>query len=120
LSQYRPPEAKDNLDWAHSMYPEAAAELGIPAFLLEVILYLAAFWALWRVYRAPPDDLARLLAAGLLAAMVSWQVVGLAFAGDMYRPWRNMASDYVMMMVLVAASFALYRMTRRGDTSGVA
>jgi hypothetical protein len=29
-----------------------------------------------------------------------------------------MASDYVVMMVLVAASFALYRMTRRGDTSG--
>jgi len=118
LSRYRPPQAQDALDWAHSMYPEAAAELGIPAFLLEVILYLAAFWALWRVYRAPPDELARLLAAGLLAAMVSWQVVGLAFAGDMYRPWRNMASDYVMMMVLVAASFALYRMTRRGDTLG--
>jgi hypothetical protein len=29
-----------------------------------------------------------------------------------------MASDYVMMMVLVAASFALYRMTRRGEVSG--
>ena len=112
LSHYRPPEARDNLDWAHSMYPEAAAELGFPALFLELILYGAAFLALWRVYRSPPDPLARLLAAGLLAALVSWQVVGLAFAGDMYRPWRNMASDYVMMMVLVAASFALYRITR--------
>jgi O-antigen ligase len=92
------------------MYPEAAAELGFPALFLELILYGAAFLALWRVYRSPPDPLARLLAAGLLAALVSWQVVGLAFAGDMYRPWRNMASDYVM--VLVAASFALYRITR--------
>ena len=114
IGQYRPPEAKDDLDWAHSMYPEAAAELGIPALFLELILYGAALLAMWRVYRAPPDRAARLLAAGLLAAMVSWQVVGLAFAGDMYRPWRNMASDYVMMMVLVAASFALYRMTRPG------
>ena len=118
LGHYRTPQDQNAPDWAHSMYPEAAAELGIPALVLELILYLAAFWAMWRVYRAPPDGLARLLAAGLLAAMVSWQVVGLAFAGDMYRPWRNMASDYVMMMVLVAASFALYRMTRRGDTSG--
>jgi hypothetical protein len=75
---------------------------------------------MWRVYRAPPDQLARLLAAGLLAAMVSWQIVGLAFAGDMYRPWRNMASDYVMMMVLVAASFALYRMTLRGAADAAA
>ena len=114
IGHYRPPEAKDDLDWAHSMYPEAAAELGIPALTLELVIYGAALLAMWRVYRAPPDPLARLLAAGLLAAMVSWQVVGLAFAGDMYRPWRNMASDYVMMMVLVAASFALYRMTRRG------
>jgi O-antigen ligase len=102
ISHYRPPEAKDDLDWAHSMYPEAAAELGIPALFLELV-----------IYGAPPDQVARLLAAGLLAAMVSWQIVGLAFAGDMYRPWRNMASDYVMMMVLVAASFALYRITRR-------
>ena len=113
IGHYRPSEAKDDLDWAHSMYPEAAAELGIPALVLELIVYGAALLAMWRVYRAPPDQLARLLAAGLLAAMVSWQVVGLAFAGDMYRPWRNMASDYVMMMVVVAASFALYRITRR-------
>ncbi len=120
LSHYRPPQARDNLDWAHSMYPEVAAELGIPALLLDVIVYLAAFAALWRVYRAPPDQPARLLASGLLAALLSWQVVGLAFAGDMYRPWRNMASDYVMMMVLMAASFALYRMTRRGEASGPA
>jgi O-antigen ligase len=115
IGHYRPPEAKDDLDWAHSMYPEAAAELGFPALFLELIIYGAALLAMWRVYRAPPDQAARLLAAGLLAAMVSWQIVGLAFAGDMYRPWRNMASDYVMMMVLVAASFALYRMTRRGS-----
>jgi O-antigen ligase len=114
VGQYRPPEANDDLDWAHSMYPEAAAELGFPALFLELIIYCAALLAMWRVYRAPPDAAARLLAAGLLAAMVSWQIVGLAFAGDMYRPWRNMASDYVMMMVLVAASFALYRMARRG------
>ncbi|MGD0123064.1 MAG: O-antigen ligase family protein [Candidatus Limnocylindrales bacterium] len=114
IGHYRPPEAKDDLDWAHSMYPEAAAELGLPALALELIIYAAALLALWRVYRAPPDQLARLLAAGLLAALVSWQIVGLAFAGDMYRPWRNMASDYVMVTVLVAASFALYRIARRG------
>ena len=119
LSRYRPPQAKDDLDWAHSMLPEVAAELGLPALLLDVIVYLAAFLALWRVYRAPPDPPARLLASGLLAALVSWQVVGTAFAGDMYRPWRNMASDYVMMMVLMAASFALYRMTRRGEATAV-
>lgn len=118
--RYKPPEAKDDLDWAHSMYPEAAAELGLPALAAELILYAAAFLALWRVYRAPPDPLARLMAGALLAAMVSWQIVGFAFAGDMYRPWRNMASDYVMMAVLVGSAFALYRMTRRGTVEGAA
>jgi len=116
LSHYRPPQAKDDLDWAHSMLPEIAAELGFPALLLALLIYAAAFLALWRVYRAPPDPLARLLASALLAALVSWQVVGLAFAGDMYRWWRNMSSDYVMMMVLMASAFALYRLTRRGAT----
>ncbi len=116
LSHYRPPQAKDDLDWAHSMLPEIAAELGFPALLLALLIYAAAFLALWRVYRAPPDPLARLLASALLAALVSWQVVGLAFAGDMYRWWRNMSSDYVMMTVLMASAFALYRLTRRAAT----
>jgi len=53
------------------------------------------------------------LAAALLAAQAAWLAVATAYAGDMYRYWRNMASDYVMMMVLVAASFALYRVARR-------
>jgi O-antigen ligase len=112
LGHYRPPQAQLDLDWAHSMLPEVAAELGLPALFLELLLYAAAMLALWRVYRSPPDQLARLMAAALLASMVAWQLVGTAFAGDMYRPWRNMASDYVMMMVLVASAFALYRLTR--------
>jgi O-antigen ligase len=111
---YKPADAKNTLDWAHSMLPEVAAELGFPALALDVLIYVAGMLAAWRVYRSPLDPLARLLACALLAAMVSWQVVGLAFAGDMYRPWRNMASDYVTMMVLVAVAFALYRMNRGG------
>ncbi|MGA3030917.1 MAG: O-antigen ligase family protein [Candidatus Limnocylindrales bacterium] len=115
--RYKPPEARLNLDWAHSMLPEVAAELGLPALVLEVLVYAAAFLALWRVYRAPPDGQTRLMACVLLAALVSWQLVGTAFAGDMYRPWRNMSSDYVMMAVLMASAFALYRQVRRGAAS---
>ena len=113
---YKPPQATLELDWAHSMLPEVAAELGFPALILDLIIYGAAILALWRVYRAPPDPLARLMAAALLAMMVSWQMVGTAFAGDMYRPWRNMASDYVTMMVLVAVAFTLYRLSRGGQS----
>ncbi|HEX7497662.1 MAG TPA: O-antigen ligase family protein [Candidatus Limnocylindrales bacterium] len=113
LGHYRPPEAHLDLDWAHSMFPEVAAELGLPALILALTFYAAAMLALWRMVRAPPDPLTRLLACALLAVVVSWLLVGTAFAGDMYRPWRNMSSDYVMMAVLVAGAFALYRMTRR-------
>jgi O-antigen ligase len=112
VGHYRPPEAKLALDSAHSMWPEIAAELGIPALLLAWFIYGCGLLAAWRVYRSPPDVLTRLLAAALLAAMTAWLVVGTAFAGDMYRPWRNMSSDYVMAFVLVAAAFALYRLTR--------
>jgi O-antigen ligase len=112
VGHYRPPEAHLDLDWAHSMFPEVAAELGLPALFLDLIFYSAAILALWRLYRAPPDPLTRLLACALLAVVVSWLLVGTAFAGDMYRPWRNMSSDYVMMAILVAGAFALYRMTR--------
>jgi len=34
--RYKPPQAQLNLDWAHSMYPEAAAELGLPALAAEL------------------------------------------------------------------------------------
>jgi ABC-type thiamin/hydroxymethylpyrimidine transport system permease subunit len=114
ISQYKPAQATSNLDWAHSMLTEVAAELGFPALMLDLVIYAAAMLAALRIYRSPPDQLTRLIACALLATMVSWQVMGLAFAGDMYRPWRNMASDYVVMMVLVASTFALYRISRAG------
>ena len=88
----------------------------MPALILALTFHAAAMLALWRMVRAPPDPLTRLLACALLAVVVSWLLVGTAFAGDMYRPWRNMSSDYVMMAVLVAGAFALYRMTRRQAT----
>jgi O-antigen ligase len=118
VGHYRPPEARLALDSAHSQWAELAAELGFPVLALVLIIYAAAMLAAWRAYRAPPDDFTRLLAGALLAAMTAWLTVATAFAGDMYRPWRNMASDYVMMMVLVAAAFALYRLTRGRATAG--
>ena len=116
LDHYKPAQATLDLDWAHSMLPEVAAELGLPALLLDLLIYAAAILAAWKIYRSPPDPLARVLACALLAAMVSWQMMGAAFAGDMYRPWRNMASDYVVMMILVASTFALYRISRDSRT----
>jgi O-antigen ligase len=117
VDHYRPPEAELALDSAHSMWAEVAAELGIPVLILVLLVYAAAMLALWRVYRSPPDGFTRLLVAALLASMVAWLMVATVFAGDMYRPWRNMASDYVMMMVLVASAFALYRLARRDQST---
>jgi O-antigen ligase len=106
---YQTAQAHLALDSAHTFWPEVAAELGIPALGLVVLIFAAALLALWRVYRAPPDETTRLLALTLLASMVAWLLVATAFAGDMYRPWRNMSSDFVMMAVLTAAAFALSR-----------
>jgi O-antigen ligase len=121
LGHYKPPQATQDLDSAHTMWPEVAAELGFPALAMVLLIYAAALLASWRVYRAPPDEFMRLLATALLAAQAAWLAVATAYAGDMYRDWRNMASDYVMMMVLMAASFALYLVARReaaGATAG--
>ena len=107
--RYKPAEAKLSPDSAHSMWAEDAAELGFPALFCVLALYALAAWTLWRVYRAPPDERTRVLAAAFLGALLAWLAVATAFAGDMYRPWRNMASDFVMMAVVVAAAFALYR-----------
>ena len=119
LGHYKPPQATQDLDSAHTMWPEVAAELGFPALAMVLLIYAAALLASWRVYRAPPDEFMRLLATALLAAQAAWLAVATAYAGDMYRDWRNMASDYVMMMVLMAASFALYLVARR-EAAGVA
>jgi O-antigen ligase len=107
--RYQGPNSQWTPDSAHTFWPEVAAELGIPALALVVLIFASALLALWRIYRAPPDAPARLLALTLLASLVAWLIVATAFAGDMYRPWRNMSSDFVMMAVLVAAAFALSR-----------
>ena len=75
-------------------------------------IFAAALLALWRLYRAPPDELTRLLAAMLLAALAAWLVVATTFDIDLYRDWRNMSSDVVMMAVVTAAAFALDRHAR--------
>ncbi len=107
---YKPAAAQLTPDSAHAFWPEIAAELGMPALVLVVLIFLAALAALWRVYRAPPDAATRTLAAALLGSLVAWILVATAFAGDMYRPWRNMSSDFVMMAILMAAAFALARL----------
>ena len=106
---YKTAAAHLSLDSAHTFWPEVAAELGIPALVLVVLIFASAMLALWRTYRAPPDETTRLLTLTVLASLVAWLLVATAFAGDMYRPWRNMSSDFVMMAVLTAAAFALSR-----------
>src|ERR1035437_10877130 len=71
LGHHRPPEAHLDLDWAHSMFPEVAAELGLPALILALTFYASAMLVLWRMVRAPPDPVARLLACALLAGVGS-------------------------------------------------
>jgi len=110
--QYKSPDSHFAADSAHTFWPEIAAELGIPALALVVLIFASAVLALWRLYLSPPDPTTRLLAITLLASLVAWLAVATAFAGDMYRPWRNMSSDFVMMALLTAAAFALARATR--------
>jgi O-antigen ligase len=123
LNGYAIPPVDSRIDHAHSIFPELAAELGIPAMALVVLIYAAALLALWQVYRNPPDTATRLLAATLMATIVSWIVVATAFGDDIYRSARNMSSEAIMMAVVVAAAFALNRyshdaMVRLGRTSG--
>jgi O-antigen ligase len=118
-TKYQPADSHFTADSAHTFWAEIAAELGIPALVLVMLIFAAALLALWRVYRAPPDEVTRLLAVTLLAAMFAWIVVASSFAGDMYRPWRNMSSDFVMMAVLVAASLAFARGVRGAKPESV-
>jgi O-antigen ligase len=111
LDGYAVPPVNSRIDHAHSLWPEVAAEIGFPAMLLLGLIYAAALLALWRVYRHPPDEATRLLAAALIASLMAWLVVATAFGSDIYRPMRNEASEMVMMAVVVAAGFALSRVT---------
>ncbi len=101
-----------NINHAHSIWPELAAELGFPAMGLVALIYAAALIALWRVYRNPPDSATRLLAATFMAAIIGWVIVATAFGTDIYRPARNMSSEIVMMAIVTAAAFAMARYSR--------
>lgn len=107
ITSYRPPQAQLALDSAHDFWPEIAAELGLPAMLLALVLFLGAVWAVWHTYRRPIDEPTRRLAAVVISSLVAWLVVASIFASDMYRPWRNMSSDFVMVGILVAMAVLL-------------
>jgi hypothetical protein len=107
---YRPVAAKDALDHAHSFFPEIAAELGLIAAVFAFVIYAAALWAMLRIYRRTKDQLTRILAAGLAAAIVAWLVVATAFGCFIYRPTLDLSSDVVASVVIVAAAIALARL----------
>lgn len=107
---YRPAAAQDVLDHAHSLFPEIAAELGLAAAVLVLIIYAAVVWAMWRVYRSARDQLTRFLAAGLMASIVAWVAVATAFGCDIYRSSRDLSSDVVVSCIVVGAAIALARL----------
>jgi O-antigen ligase len=115
---YRPPQAQDYVDHAHSLFPEIGAELGLPAMVLVAVIYAAALWAMWGVYRKARERLTRVLAAGLFASMVSWLVVATAFGCDIYRPDRDLSSDVVVAAVVLGAALALARTTHAEQSGG--
>ncbi len=111
-AEYRPAQARDFVDHAHSLFPEIAAELGLAAMAFVLAIYAAALWAMWRVYRRSRERLTRVLAAGLFASMISWLVVATAFGCDIYRPDRELSSDVVVAAVVLGAALALARTVR--------
>jgi O-antigen ligase len=115
---YRPPQAQDYVDHAHSLFPEIGAELGLPAMVLVAVIYAAALWAMWGVYRKARERLTRVLAAGLFASMVSWLVVATAFGCDIYRPDRDLSSDVVVAAVVLGAALALARTVHAEQSGG--
>jgi O-antigen ligase len=109
---YRPAQALDTLDHAHSLFPEIAAELGIAAAALLLVIFAATLWSILRVYRASRDQLTRILSAGLIASIVAWLVVGTIYGCDIYRPDRALSSDVVISSVVLGAAIALVRLVR--------
>jgi O-antigen ligase len=111
-NDYRPAGALDALDHAHSLFPEVAAELGLPAVMLLGIAFMAALWAMWRTYRAARDQFTRTLAATLFAGLAGWIIAATAFGCDIYRTLRDQSSDVIAVAVIMAMVLALVRLTR--------
>jgi O-antigen ligase len=106
---YRPAAARDDLDHAHSVFPEVAAELGLPALAMLLTIFGAALWAMWRTYRAAADKVTRTLAATLIVSIAAWVIAATAYGADIYRPFRDQASDTVAIAVVLAMAVALAR-----------
>ena len=110
---YRPAQAKDDLDHAHSIFPEVAAELGLPALVLLVFACVAMLLAMWRVYAGARDHLTRTLGATLFAALAAWIIAATAFGCDIYRPVRDLSSDVISAAVIIGMALALARLVAR-------
>jgi O-antigen ligase len=117
---YRSAAALNALDHAHSVFPEVAAELGLPAMVLLAIALAAALWAMWRTYRAARDQLTRILAATLFASLAAWVIAATAFGCDIYRAERDMSSDVVAFAVILGMALALARLSRPSADPGAA
>jgi O-antigen ligase len=109
---YRPAQALDTLDHAHSFFPEISAELGVAAAALVFVIYAATLWAVWRVYRNARDQLTKFLSAGLIASIMAWLVVATIYGCDIYRPDRALSSDVVVSAIVLGAAIALVRTVR--------
>lgn len=114
---YHAPAATRALDSAHNLLPYVAAEFGlIVGGLVALGLAAGLLGAALTYGRAPPDEeLTRIGAAAVGAALVAFIVVSATFGVDLYRPYRTMNSDVVFAALLVAAGMMLPRIAREGE-----
>ena len=103
---YADPGATRHLGSPHNLFPEVAAELGLPAALLLLFAFAAAGLSAWRAARGP-DPFLRALGGAFGAALLAFLAVTATFGLDLYRDYRVMNSDVIVAGLIVGACVAL-------------
>jgi hypothetical protein len=106
FARIRPDASVPNLQSAHNLLPNLAAEYGLPfALLVAVGLAFLIGATLVRARAAPPE--LRLVATVVGASLVGFAAMATLFGVDLYRTYRTMNTDVLTAALLAGLAWCL-------------
>ena len=106
FERIRPDASVPELQSAHNLLPNLAAEYGLPFALLVAIGLVLVVWRALKIGRSA-DPLERVTGTAIGLALIGFVAMATLFGNDLYRAYRTMNGDVMTAALLAGLAWAL-------------
>jgi O-antigen ligase len=106
FERIRPDASVPELQSAHNLLPNLAAEYGLPFALLVAVGLALVIWRAVGMHRSP-IELERVTGIAVGLSLIGFVAMATLFGNDLYRAYRTMNADTIAVALLASLAWAL-------------